>query len=95
MSAGLAEALKSELMRARALALELGREPSEWVFTDARGGRLDAQNFRQRVWKPLLAKAGLRHVRVHDLRHSWTYLDSVDGEGLEFSSRSSSSSSWC
>jgi hypothetical protein len=25
----------------------------------------------------------------------WTYPDSVDGEGLEFSSRSSSSSSWC
>jgi integrase len=84
MSAGLAEILKAELVKARAAALELGVDPSEWIFTDARGGRLDGGNFRNRVWGPLLAKAGLRRVRVHDLRHSYASLLIQDGWPLKY-----------
>ena len=69
---------------AEVAALERGAEPSEWVFTDPLGGRLDAQNFRQRVWKPLLDRAGLRHVRVHDLRHSYASLLIQDGWPLKY-----------
>lgn len=50
MSAGLAEVLKAELVKARAEALELGSDqPREWIFADPRGGRLDGPNFRSRV----------------------------------------------
>jgi integrase len=84
LSAGLAEILKSELVKARATALELGAETSEWIFTDARGGRLDVGNFRNRVWGPLLTRAGLRRIRVHDLRHSYASLLIQDGWPLKY-----------
>lgn len=71
ISQGLATVLRAELVKARERALEEGRpEPVEWVFTDPQGGRIDGCNFRNRVWGPLLQKAGLRRIRIHDLRHT-------------------------
>ena len=31
-------------------------------------------NFRRRVWYPVLEKRGLRRTRLHDLRHSYASL---------------------
>ena len=45
----------------RAAALEA------WGFLDACGDGLDFDNFRARVFPPLLVAAELRHVRIHDL----------------------------
>lgn len=39
------------------------------IFTAARGGRLQRSNFR-RVWIKALDQAGVKGVRVHDLRHT-------------------------
>jgi integrase len=47
-----------------------------WVFptaTDAAKPLNDAW-LRDRVWRPLLSKAGVRHVRVHDARHTYASL---------------------
>jgi hypothetical protein len=46
-------------------------EVPPWVFTSETGSPFDQANFHHRVWKKLLAKAGLRYIRVSDL---WAYL---------------------
>src|SRR5574337_1250003 len=45
-------------------------DPNAWVFTNTEGGRLIAGNFTKRIWGPLLQRAGLKHLRFHDLRHT-------------------------
>ena len=42
----------------------------EFVFPNNEGGARDDRNFRSRVFDPALRPAGLRRVRVHDLRHT-------------------------
>jgi integrase len=83
MSAGLADVLKAELGKARDRAVEKGArdlEPTAWVFTDRDGvAMLDSDNFRRNVWAPLLRKLGLRHRRIHDLRHTFAVLHLQDG----------------
>lgn len=44
-------------------------EPDAFVFTTATGAPVSDGNFRRRVWKPALAKAGVRPAVFHDLRH--------------------------
>jgi integrase len=44
------------------------------VFTDTKGGIVDADAFRSRVFGPLLSAAKLRHIRLHDLRHTYASL---------------------
>ena len=41
-------------------------------------------NLHYRVWKKLLAKAGLRYIRVHDLRHTFASLLIQNGESLAY-----------
>ena len=40
------------------------------VFTTDTGGPINPSNLRQRSFAPLLKRAGLRHMRFHDLRHT-------------------------
>ncbi len=40
------------------------------VFTSAIGGPIEPGNLLRRSFWPLLARAGLPHVRFHDLRHT-------------------------
>ena len=40
------------------------------VFTNTIGNHVDVHNLRKRAYPGLLNRAGLRHVRFHDLRHS-------------------------
>jgi integrase len=42
------------------------------VFCLEIGRPIDANNLRKRHYYPLLAKAGLRRITFHDLRHSFT-----------------------
>jgi integrase len=54
------------------------------LFPGPTGGPLDPDNLRHRVWAPALAKAGLRHVRIHSLRHTFASLLIAQGEDLKY-----------
>lgn len=85
VSNALAETLERHLVAAKAAMLKAGKgELSVWVFTNRDGGPLDGDNIRRRVFQPALAKAKLRHVRVHDLRHTYASLLIQNGESLAY-----------
>ncbi len=57
---------------------------SEWtdtglVFTNERGGAVEPRNLLSRSFAPLLAEAGIPHVRFHDLRHTAATLMAAQG----------------
>jgi integrase len=49
--------------------LKKGKEMPSWVFPSLDGTALEARNVRH-VFARMLAKAGLRKIRLHDLRHN-------------------------
>jgi integrase len=55
-----------------------------WVFTSSTGTMLNPDNFRKRDWPHPLAKAGLRCIRIHDLRHTFASLLIQNGESLVY-----------
>jgi len=56
----------------------------EWIFVNEKGKSLDARNWRKRVFKKALEKAGLRAIRIHDLRHTYASLLIQGGESLAY-----------
>ncbi len=75
LSLQLTDVLKSFRVecKKKGLSLGLGSEP-EYVFTDTKGGFIDANNWRRRVFNKVLEKANLRKIRIHDLRHTYATL---------------------
>lgn len=70
-------------------ALELHRltapvSPHDLVFCTKDGGPLDPHNMCQREFFPALTRAGLRRIRFHDLRHTYTALLIAQGEHAKF-----------
>ena len=52
------------------LIADRGLGPNDLLFTGPRGGRLDSNNYRNRVWNPAVERAGLVGVTPHALRHT-------------------------
>ena len=42
------------------------------------------ENLRARVWRPALVKAGVRHVRIHSLRHFYASALIAQGENIKY-----------
>ncbi|MEJ5359448.1 MAG: site-specific integrase [Desulfobacterales bacterium] len=79
----LAEVLKKHLASEKERGLRLGLGgPPKLVFSDRRGGPLDKSHFINRVFTPALQTAGLRRIRVHDLRHTYATLRIKKGDNL-------------
>jgi integrase len=60
---------------------DVSQEP---VFLSEAGTPIVIDNFTQRVFKPLLGKAGLRAIRFHDLRHTFGSLLIQTGASLAY-----------
>ena len=71
MSESLKDVLKDQATRQKRDTLKNGwSEPPELLFT-TRAGKAIEQNYIRRVFKKALQKAGLREIRIHDLRHTF------------------------
>ena len=83
MSRQLTDALKYHKLESKkkGLALGLGGTP-EYVFTDRRGGPIDKDNWRRRVFNKALDKAGLRKIRIHDIRHGYATMRIFQGHNI-------------
>ena len=69
MSDQLIETLKVLQMHRKSEALQIGQgEVHEVIFRV--GGKHMEQNYIRRVFKRMLIKAGLREIRLHDIRHT-------------------------
>ena len=66
----------------KGFALGLGDAP-EYIFTNEKGGLIDKDNWRRRVFNKILKKAGLRKVRIHDLRHTYATLRISKGDNMQ------------
>ncbi|MGE5310572.1 MAG: tyrosine-type recombinase/integrase [Nitrospirota bacterium] len=71
MSQQLATVLAEHKLEMKKEALRKGRAMPERVFTRESGEPLTATTITSRVFNCCLERAGLRHVRFHDLRHSF------------------------
>lgn len=72
LSDQLAGALRSLLVERKAETLRKGwSQIPEWVFCSETGTSLHKSDFQRRVFHRLLAKAGLRRIRFHGLRHTF------------------------
>ena len=70
-------------------ALELHRlsapvNPHDLVFCTKEGSPIDPRNLIEREFWPALSRAGLRRVRFHDLRHTYTALMIAQGANIKF-----------
>lgn len=75
MSDELMETLKDH--RA-SMKTEFKRLP-EWVFVNRRGNPMDRGNLTNRVHLPAIKKAGLRRIRIHDIRHTYGTIRLISG----------------
>jgi integrase len=71
LSRQLAETLRLHFIERKRDTLARGwSQPPVWLFYNEEGRPLDPSNVRDRVFHKALEKAGLRRIRVHDLRHN-------------------------
>jgi integrase len=83
MSLQLTQALKVHRSKCKkkGMALGLGDAP-EFIFTNEKGRVIDKDNWRRRVFNKALEKAGLRRIRIHDLRHTYATLRINKGDSI-------------
>jgi integrase len=79
MSDQLAASLRQLLTKRKKEALKEGRgEPVEFIFH--KNNKPIEQNFIRQVYKKILVKAGIREMRLHDIRHTFASLLLSRGE---------------
>ena len=69
-------------------ALKRGsNEISEWVWANESGQRIDMGNVKAKSFKRVFEKAGLKHIRYHDLRHTYASQLLAQGESVTYVSQ--------
>jgi integrase len=87
MSGQLRAALREHLDVQTVEATVQGKPLSPWVFGGPDGNPLDYDTWTRKVWRPLLALAGLRYRGPHQLRHTWVSLLLMQGESPAYVSK--------
>lgn len=83
MSSELRRVLKSYLTSRKQEALRRGwGPPPEWLFYNKAGNLIDINHLRKRVFYKILEKAGLRKIRIHDMRHTYATLRIQSGHNI-------------
>jgi integrase len=83
MSTGLATVLKAYLTKRKEEALKKGwGNPPELLFYNTAGNLIDINHLRKRSFYKALEKAGLRWIRLHDLRHTYATLRISKGDNI-------------
>jgi integrase len=72
-------ALKELLTERKKDAMKAG-SPAPLAFVFQRDGQPMEQNYIRRIYKRVLAKAGIRDMRFHDIRHTYASLLLSQGE---------------
>lgn len=84
MSKQLTEALRVHQTESKKKGLVLGfGDLPEYVFTNELGHIIDKDNWRHRVFNKALAKAEIRRIRIHDLRHTYATLRIAKGDNIQ------------
>jgi integrase len=84
MSAQLAKTLRVHQLQSKKKGLSLGMGGlPEYVFTNEKGGFLNKDNWRRRVFLKALKKGELREIRIHDLRHTYATLRISKGDNIQ------------
>ena len=81
MTPHLTETLKTLKVEKQKEALKEGKPFSEWVFTFT-GGNPMSSNALKVALDAILKKAGLPHMRIHDLRHSYCTIRLLRGHDI-------------
>ena len=83
MTPQLADALRMQMAEnnKKGMKLGLGGSP-EYLFTNEKGGFIDLNNWRRRVFNKALKEVELRKIRVHDLRHSYATIRISRGDSI-------------
>jgi len=66
----------------RAERIEDRRELSEWVFPNELDNPISVEYWRPHIFNKILKKAGLRKIRIHDLRHTYATLRIAKGDNI-------------
>jgi integrase len=83
MSNGLGQVLKKYLVDRKKEAVTKGwGVPPELLFYNEVGNTIDLNHLRKRVFYKCLEKAGLRRIRIHDLRHTDATLRIFKGDNI-------------
>jgi integrase len=80
----LATVLKEHLALQEAEAALIGKIRSKWLFSTPNGTIIRSNNFRDRVWRPMLKKAGLRYRTIHATRHTFATRLITEGAPLTY-----------
>lgn len=78
--------LKQHQVRQYEKRLQAGSNYQEFdlIFCTESGTPLDPKNLVKRAFNPALKAAGIRHIRFHDLRHTYTALLIAQGESPKY-----------
>lgn len=87
LSAETVAVLKALAAQQKADALRAGQERSALVFVTPRGGAIDADNLRRRVFRRVADRANLPNLTLHGLRHTYASLLLAGGAPLVYVSQ--------
>jgi integrase len=76
--------LRETLVIGEAEAMLQGTPRKGWLFPATQGGIIRSNNFRDRVWKPLLKAAGLPYRWIHATRHTYATRMIMGGANLVY-----------